>query len=341
MSLLGVNLVGMEFGNLAMIAPPERPKIDYYAAKHIVLFRVPIAWPYLQPKLGGPLDPSALNNLLQTLDYIGSRKASFIVDVHAFGRYGLAGKGDAIGSSTVPIAAFTDFWVKLASALKSNASQAWCYGYDIMNEPHDLPVPWQGIAQATATAIRTVDPHVRLVVEGDDWSQATSWAQGQVNADFAINDPNWIPSTHSYWDNGEEGLYPFNSLGSYACVKAWGLKHAASPLVGVQDTQYFADYCARHGHKQALVGEFGVPSWPRTGDSPAASAEWNAVLGNFCKQIEAWGFDGTYWAGGNWEKIGQGGADYKQAVNYVTSCEPQGGVDASALATLVADNHKP
>lgn len=43
-----------------------------------------------------------------------------------------------VGDPQLPITAFSDLWTRIATAYTGNAT---VYGYDLMNEPHDMPVP--------------------------------------------------------------------------------------------------------------------------------------------------------------------------------------------------------
>jgi hypothetical protein len=133
-------------------------------------------------------------------------------------------------------------------------------------------------AQQAAAAIRAAGGTFPLVIEGDDWSSCTTWAAGQPNASFQIADQNWIPSTHLYCDYGH-GQYPLGSWGSYTSIKSVTGYFGASPQMAVEDLQYFLAYLKANGHKKALVGEFGVPSWPIPKDEANAPQLWNAVAG--------------------------------------------------------------
>ena len=81
-----------------------------------------------------------------------------------------------------------------------NETGVW--GYDIMNEPHDMPVAttsanynttatWTLAARAAITAIRAVDTSKAIVVETDQWAGAQSFvSQYGANPTPWWTDPN-------------------------------------------------------------------------------------------------------------------------------------------------------
>jgi aryl-phospho-beta-D-glucosidase BglC (GH1 family) len=320
MSVLGVTLVGGEWA-APFVTFPTQKQIDYYGTtKGLKLIRIPIKWENFQPTLMGPLDPTFVANLKAVLGYIAATKSWAVIDLHNYGRW----NNLTLGSTSVPITAFADVWSKLAAALKG---LAYIYGYDLMNEPHDLPTAavWPAAAQAATDAIRLVDAGVQVIIEGDGWSAAHSWQT--YNGSLKINDPSnrLIYSAHSYWDHNRGGVYPY----SYAVEKGTPTM-ALGPLYAGP----FFDWIKANGFK-GYFGEFGIP-----GRDAVSGAEWLVVMHNFLVACEAAGIDGTYWAGGQWNMIGLGGPDYSQPMEQI-SCEPIAGVDAPQTTMLVADDHKP
>src|ERR1019366_4857521 len=103
-------------------------------------------------------------------------------------------------------------------------------GYDIMNEPNNLPSPdtWPAAAQAAVNAIRAVDMNTTIYVEGDHWSTAFNWLT--YNANLHITDPanNLVYEAHAYFDS--------NGSGAYAQTYA---QQGANPDTRVQDLQPF------------------------------------------------------------------------------------------------------
>lgn len=320
MSTLGVNLIGAEWA-YPFFGFPTQKQISYYGtAKGLKLMRIPIKWENFQPVLMGPLNPTFVANLKTVLGQIAATKSWVVVDLHNYGRW----NNIQLGSASVPIAAFADVWSKLAAAIKG---LPYIYGYDIMNEPHDLPTAavWPAAAQAATDAIRLVDTAVPIIIEGDGWSAAHSWKA--FNGNLRISDPSnkIIYSAHSYWDHNRSGTYPY----SYAVEKGTPTM-ALGPLYAGP----FFEWVKANGFR-GYFGEFGIP-----GRDPVSGPQWLVVMDNFLKACESAGIDATYWAGGQWCKIGLGGPDYGQPLEQI-SCEPIGGVDSPQVAMLMADDHKP
>ncbi len=222
-----------------MIDGPEHSWIGYpvpddlnYLKNHGVnRIRCPIAWELMQPKLNGPLDPGFLAGLKNLLQTAADRDMQVLVEVHNHGRYDpdwmkekaadgifTSSKADhpgtqRIGSAAVPITSFADFWKRLATEL---AGKAGLLGYDLMNEPFNMPdkTVWPSAAQAAVTAIRAVDMTSTIYVEGDEWTNASNWPA--INGKLDITDPanKLVYSAHQYFDDGS-GMYykPFDPNG--------------------------------------------------------------------------------------------------------------------------------
>jgi endoglucanase len=304
-ALLGVDLIGAEFGvtatsfsNTSYTFPTEA-ELEYFKAQGMTLVRLPISWERLQPTLNGALDPSYLGQLETFMNQAQALGIQVAVDLHNFGRY----NGQVIGSAAVPISAFANVWTQLATALKGYTN---IYGYDLMNEPHDMgsPTVWPAAAQAAVNAIRTVDMTHAVIVEGDDWASANSWLQ--YNSNLNITDPanNVIYEAHAYFDANHSGTY----TQTYE-------QQGANPNIGEQVLAPFETWLTEHNYK-GYIGEFGAP-----GNDP----NWLTVLNNFEKTLQQDGIAGTYWAAGPWW---QGSLD---------SVEPINGQDRSQIADLVAN----
>ena len=318
----GVNLAGAEY-KISTPAFPTEAQVAYYHGKGINLVRLPMRWESMQPRLNGPLDPIWLAKLKTTLGFMAAREMDCLVDLHNYGRYGKW----ILGSPELPIATLKDFWLRMATELKGYPH---IYGFDLMNEPHDLgdPAIWPAAAQAAVEGIRSVDTRVAVVIEGDQWSAPSTFAVGGLNANFSVNDAgnNWIASAHTYWD-GHGGAYKEPTIKN------------ATPMVGIIQTLPFFEYLARQGIR-GVIGEFGVP-----GRDPISGPAWMTSMHFFTQACQAFGVDAIYWAGGRWNLIGLGGPDYNQPL-YVLSCEPTGIfkpplVDSPQVVMLTQDQHKP
>jgi endoglucanase len=308
----GVNLAGAEFGQNfpgtygVDYGYPTASELDYYKNKGMTLIRMPFAWERMQPALNGPLDAAQVGYMTNFLNAADARGMSVILDVHNYGRYGtgsfndFTSHGSIIGTSTVPVSAFANFWSMMATQFKGHSS---LLGYDLMNEPHDMggASVWPTAAQAAVNAIRSVDKSHIIFVEGDGWAGAWAWAT--YNGGLNINDPsnNLVYEAHQYFDSDNSGTY----TSSYDAEGAY-------PNVGVDRLQPFALWISQHGYK-GWVGESGVPN-----NDP----RWLTVLNNFLAALKSNGLWGTYWAGGPmW-----GG--------YPLSCEPNSGQDAAQMSVL-------
>jgi endoglucanase len=249
--------------------------LRYFWRKGFRTIRLPVNWERLQPKPFGPLNKAKLAELTDFLNR--ARKVGFrvIPDVHAFGEH----NGHKLGSKELPTGALADFWTRLIKVYPGRFA-----GYDIMNEPHDMPSPqaWPEAAQKTVNAIRKIDRTTTIYVEGDDWASAGRWMQS--NATLDIKDParRLVYSAHVYFDKDTSGLYkfPYEKDGTY-------------PEIAPERLRPFVNWLRLRGFK-GHIGESGVPS-----DHPG----WIKTLDLFLKEVTASGdvlVGYAYWAGGDW-----------------------------------------
>jgi aryl-phospho-beta-D-glucosidase BglC (GH1 family)/Ca2+-binding RTX toxin-like protein len=281
MSTIGLNIAGGEFGGTAGTHNinyhyPTLSELQFYKSHGVDLVRLPFGWERVQDALGGPLDLSGDIALIkQVLVNAASLGMDVILDNHNYGRY----KGIALGAVGGPTAAqFADFWGKMAAELKGYPALV---GYDLMNEPHDMPTAtiWKESAQAATDAIRSVDMDNNIYVEGTAWSGAYSWMK--FNSNLIINDPanKIVYQAHQYFDNDSSGRYDqtYDGEGAY-------------PMVGVDRLKPFVDWLEAN-HLKGMIGEFGVPS-----NDP----RWLEVQKNALDYMQAHNLDGTAWGGGTW-----------------------------------------
>ena len=269
---------------------PAAADLAFLKAHTITLIRLPIAWERAQPVLGGPLDPGYTSALKAFIAAAGAQGMQVIVDVHDYGRYnshwaqdvltnGVATPGggtdpdDIIGSTTVPISAFADFWRQLAGILKGTTGLAY---YDLMNEPHDMGGSdvWPSAAQAAVDAIRGVDAKTTILVEGTQWASARWWPWDNGNLHVNDSASNLLYEAHLYFDSDGSGRYAqsYSDSGAY-------------PNVGVDRLQPFISWLQQNNAK-GFVGEFGIPN---------TDPLWLPVLDNFLTAMQAAGISGTYW----------------------------------------------
>lgn len=313
-TLLGINLAAAEFGKTLPgtygqdYTYPTAEELDYYKSKNLKLIRLPFAWERIQPTLNSRLDATEVGHMTDFLDAADAKGMHVILDAHNYGRYGqgtfsdVTNHGNVIGSSAVPVAAFADFWSRMARQFQGHPSLV---GYDLMNEPHDMGDDsiWPRAAQAAVDAIRAADTTHYIFIEGDNWAAAATWLTSS-NANLNINDSTGliIYEAHQYFDHNNSGTYS----GSYE-------QEGGYPTIGVDRLQPFTTWLSRHQYR-GWLGEYGVPN---------NDLRWLTVLDNFLASMRQQGMGGTYWAGGPWWGDNR------------LSCEPQtDGADAAQMSIL-------
>jgi aryl-phospho-beta-D-glucosidase BglC (GH1 family) len=283
---IGINVSEAEYSWGSFAGPTD---LAYLKTNHVRIIRLPIAWERAQSALMGPLNQTYISGLTTFISAAGAQGMTVIVDLHDYGRYDinwardLAANGVAtpntgsdeeiIGSTAVPISAFSDFWTKLAEALRGTKGLAY---YDLMNEPYNMgsATAWSSAAQAAVNAIRSVDTSTSILVEGTQWASAYWWPSD--NGSLQVNDPshNLFYEAHLYFDNDGSGTYSesYTQQGAY-------------PTIGVDRLQPFLTWLTQN-HAKGFVGEFGVPN-----NDPL----WLPVLDNFLTALQSAGLSGTYW----------------------------------------------
>jgi endoglucanase len=132
----GVNLAGAEFTENRLPGTynadytyPTTAEVDYFITrKGITTIRLPFRWERLQRSLNGPFDAAELARLQNIVSYANGKGAFVIIDPHNYGKY----FNNVIGSPQVPIAAFNDFWTRLANLYRTNSRVI----FGLMNEPN-------------------------------------------------------------------------------------------------------------------------------------------------------------------------------------------------------------
>lgn len=273
-----VNLAGYENGGTIRGTnynlPSERT-LHYFGTLGMRTIRLPMWWPRLQPVIGGALSEPHAAELEAFLRLARSLRVRVILDLHHFGRRDQA----VLGTAALPIAALVDFWARVAHRFAGQA-----HGFDLMNEPHDMPTPqvWPAAAQACVDAVRRHDRTTYCYVEGDDWSSAQRWPLS--NAGLSISDPadRLVYSAHIYFDRDTSGQY----RQSYDA-------DGATPDIGAERLAPFVEWL-RKNKVRGHIGEFGVPY---------RDPRWLIVLDRFMEAV-ADARDvmtgAAYWAAGEW-----------------------------------------
>jgi endoglucanase len=279
----GVNISGAEFGpqgavgvlNTDYLYPSDINEFNYFSKKGLKLIRLPFFWERVQHQDKGPLSTVDINGLKTTLDAAQNANVKVILDLHNFARY----YGTPL--TTADAAKLNDVWIKLATQFKNHPA---LYGYELMNEPHDLPegsAGWASLAQSAINAIRTVDTNHIIMVPGYSWQNAQFFQDNNPN--FPLTDPanNLLYAGHLYFDFDYSGGYTksYDDSGAY-------------PMIASDRVQQFINWLSSH-NVRGILTEYGVPN-----NDP----RWLTVLDNFEKTLYQSDYiqGGVYWSAGPW-----------------------------------------
>ena len=247
---LGVNIAGAEFGSSLpgqLQYPdnvyPSQYEVDYFKGKGMNIIRLPFQWERLQAPLNGPLN-SIEFTLLDGFISAATTKGMFVIlDPHNYARY----SGNVIGSASVPVSAFTNFWGRLAEIYHTNNHVI----FGLMNEPHDMSTEtWRDAANAAIVAIRNTGAKNLILVPGNNYTGAGTWFYtypngGTPNATvmLGISDPgnNYAFDVHQYLDPNQSG----------------STTNIVDVNIGVNRLSVFNQWC-RDNHRRGFLGEFAV-----------------------------------------------------------------------------------
>ena len=305
----GVNLAGADFGYDVLPGEfgtqytyPINEEVDYFTSKGMNIFRLPFLWERLQNDQSGPLNADELNRIKEFVAYANSKQASVILDPHNSARY----YGEIIGIDgdlgALPLAAFEDFWTKLANEFKDNDKVI----FGLMNEPHDMPSElWRDDANAAIVAIRATGAKNLILVPGNAWTGAHSWLDdsygtpnGTVMKDIVDSENRIAFEVHQYFDTDSSGT-------SANCISA---------TVGSERLVDFTNWL-RENNQQGFLGEFAG------GNNSTCLNALDNMLDYVDANNDVW-MGWTYWAAGPWW-----GED-------IFTVEPKDGVDRPQMAIL-------
>ena len=302
----GVNLSGGEFGKVDRSKAsrfgkdfmyPSIGEFRYFQSNGCNVIRLPFLWERLQPDLEKPLNATEAARLKSVVTQATGLGLKVILDVHNYARY----FGKVIGSPEVPEDRFAGLWKELAKEFKADRNVM----FGLMNEPHDMPGrQWLTAANATIAAIRATGATNLILVPGNSWTGAHSWANGGADANsvvmLGVKDPasNFIFEAHQYLDRDCSGTKPV----------------VVSATIGSERLARFTEWCKEHRFR-ALLGEFGAPP------GELSERAVHDLLGYMEKNRDVWaGF--TWWSAGPWWG------------DYMFSLEPKAGKDAPQMGYL-------
>jgi endoglucanase len=302
--LTGVNMAGAEFNSKTLpgvlnkdYVYPSAEDLNYFASRGATAIRLPFRWERAQRALMGELDATEMSAIAKVVATASQLDLCVILDAHNYATY----RGEPIGSSSVPNAAFFDFWIRMGRQFPDTAHVA----FGLMNEPKNLLIAqWAELAGGTVLNLRSARVENLVLVSGGRWSGVHEWFKtfsGTSNATaFAtLSDPlgRTVIEAHQYVDGNYSGT-------TTECLPASRF-----------DTMFerIAEWARANG-QMLLLGEFGTPGTPACLEALdrllALSSDRNVWRG--------W----TYWAAGRWW-----GA-------YPLSIQPKAGVDTPQMSVV-------
>jgi len=212
---------------------------------------------------------------------------NFTLDISGDTTSGRTGSGYfRIGDTGLTQTNFANLWTKIATAYASNAT---VYAYDLMNEPHDMPVAttsgnydststWTLAAQAAIDAIRAVDTTHFIIAELDGWAGGHAFT-----ANYGSSPTPWwtdsasklVYSFHEYFDNDYSGSY----ASAFASTNNSNISGDVTPIMSWAQTNSLNLHC----------GEFGVPNQP----------DWQVCLTTFLDLCNTYNVWTNHWAAGD------------------------------------------
>jgi endoglucanase len=296
----GVNLAGADFGegNLpgtynVHYTYPTTAEVDYFVGKGVNTFRLPFRWERVQQSLNSAFNATEFSRLDAFVQYATSQGAHVILDPHNYARY----HGSVIGSGAVPHSAFADFWTRLANEYKDNDHVI----FGLMNEPNSMPTEqWRDAANSAITAIRDTGAANLILVPGNGWTGAHSWAQnwyGTPNANvmLSIADPldNFAFDVHQYLDHDSSGTSA--QIGTN--------QNPNNVNIGVERLTTFTQWLHTN-NRRGFLGEFAVANSRigsgTSGGQPQIGDEALENMLNYMAAHEDVWLGWTWWAAGPW-----------------------------------------
>jgi len=303
----GVNISGAEFGekslpgklNTDYLYHSNAGDYSYFAKRGQKIVRIPFRWERIQRQSLGSLSKDDLQGLKNMVAAAKKNNQKVILDLHNFGYY--YGKPLTVSQANQ----LADVWKKLAEQFKNEPA---IFGYELMNEPHDLPEGgdgWAKISQITVDAIRTVDKKTTILIPGYGWQSAKSWTKENPNLNISDPSNNILYAAHQYFDTDHTGTYskPFDPKVNTAQNSN-------------NESNVFINWLEKN-NKRGIFTEYGVPGNDTRWLSIMDSFMHNALINDRVVGL-------IYWSAGPWWGP------------YQLSVQPVNGKDRPQMAILKA-----
>ena len=239
--LVGVNLSAASFApdkipgryGTDFVYPPVSD-LDYFAAAGANVFRFPILWERLQPKLFETFNAEEMGRLNYIVDAASQKNAFIIIDIHNYGRY----RDISIQDDPSVDQAFGDLWYRLALVFAGR--QFVLFG--LMNEPQiGSAEVWRRSVQHAIDEIRRSGASNVILVSGVKWDGVENFVRDNGVLD-ELHDPAHaiLFEAHQYFDSDTSGTHA-------ECVR---------PDLVAQRFTSFTDWLRQTGNR-GFLGEFG------------------------------------------------------------------------------------
>jgi len=286
----------------------------YYANKGLNPARVALKWEKAQQTVGGDLDATYMGYCVDICNFALSAGIKVMFEIHNFGGRDVSGTPRKVGTAQLTTVHFADLWTKFVQYFLDRPTQlAAIWGWDVMNEPADMPVPTTTsnynttssatlMNQAGIDAIRAIDTTRYIVAEADSYSGAQNFV-----ALYGANPTPWYTdatgklyySWHYYFDSGNSG--------SYSGANQWFSGSGLAVTLGGDYLETIARWANNrnlliNGNPAILIGEYGVINETVTlGGSVRHNDEgYLTALNDFMNVMDLYKIAGCHWAGGSW-----------------------------------------
>ena len=305
------------------------PEVDMLLAKGMNVFRLVFAWEALQATEYGALGttyPDYAAKLFDLVDYITSKGASVVLDVHGDSDKGFAAYRDVpVGGKTASGQLVEDLlenlWWNLGTKYAGN-HRVMC---GVTNEPHDIPVAvWFAAAQKVINGWRKSGSTAPILMPGTAWTGAGSWVESGNADGWNLVDPLGLTyvQLHLYFDQNSGG----------------GSVDVVSPTIGVERMVKATSWARSKGLK-LFLGEVGLTA-------ANGKAAWENLM-TFCEAnsdvIVGWTFwacgTASWWGGYQFnliDKSGNATDQLKMIEPYLKTTVVVPGPDFAALKTQIA-----